>query len=53
MTSFPLKKIEIRDLQTFKGLALQDILTEAHLYVHKSTLLFNVEIVTTVNFSSQ
>lgn len=27
---------EIRDLQTFKGLALQDILTEIHLYVHKS-----------------
>jgi hypothetical protein len=32
--------IEIRDLQTFKGLALQDILTETHLYVHKSKLFF-------------
>jgi replication factor C subunit 3/5 len=27
---------KIRDLQTFKGLALQDILTEVHLYVHQS-----------------
>ena len=27
---------KIRDLQTFKGLALQDILTEIHLYVHQS-----------------
>lgn len=27
---------EIRDLQTFKGLALQDILTEVHLFVHQS-----------------
>ena len=27
---------KIRDLQTFKGLTLQDILTEIHLYVHQS-----------------
>lgn len=36
---------KIRDLQTFKGLALQDILTEIHLYVHQIDLPPNVRIV--------
>lgn len=35
---------KIRDLQTFKGLALQDILTEIHLYVHKIEFPPNVRI---------
>ena len=32
--------LEIRDLQVLKGLALQDILTEVHLFVHRSKLKF-------------
>ena len=31
--------IEINDLKTLKGLALQDILTEAHLFLHRSKIL--------------
>lgn len=36
LTQFSTIVAEIRDLQTYKGLALQDILTEVHTYVHKS-----------------
>jgi hypothetical protein len=32
--------LEIRDLQVLKGLALQDILTEVHLFVHRSKFKF-------------
>jgi len=35
---------KIRDLQTFKGLALQDILTEVHLFVHQIEFPPNVRI---------
>lgn len=32
--------IDINNMKTLKGLALQDILTQVHLYVHRSMLLF-------------
>ena len=36
--------IEIMKLKTFKGLALQDILTEVHLYVHRGQLTMILSI---------
>lgn len=34
------QRSEIQTLRTAKGLALQDILTEVHLYIHRSRYIF-------------
>ncbi|XP_043670893.1 replication factor C subunit 5 isoform X3 [Vespula pensylvanica] len=42
--SYELSYCKIQDLKIKKGLALQDILTELHLFVHKNYILINLVI---------